>query len=140
MKVSMVGCSTVTATVLENAWPPTGPVAETWKVVLAFNAPVVYVPEQVLPLQELVVSATGSTPFVVSVHAVLPLFGPLKLNCTVPPAGMVVGEALNVMGTMVKVAGEGCEFPALLLAVASKVVVLVGAAVSVKFVACTGNC
>jgi len=52
---------------------------------------------------------------------------------------MVVGVAVNVMGTIVSVAAEGGELPWLLLAVASNVVVPVGAPVSVKDVACKGS-
>jgi hypothetical protein len=71
--------------------------------VFALSGPVVYVPVQVFPVHEGAGSETGLLlPTVTRLHE-LPLFGPPYVIVTVPPAGMVVGEAVRVSGTIVNV-------------------------------------
>ena len=82
----------------------------TWKVVLLLRGGVVYVPLQVFPLQDgagilvVVFVVTFSTD-----HEE-PLFGPLNVNVTVCPDWMVEGDAVKVIGTIVRVADFAWEF------------------------------
>ena len=87
------------------------------------NGGVVYVPVQLLPLQLGAGSCVGLLlPTVISVHVLL-LFGPPYVSVTGCPAGTVVGEAVSVTGTTVRVAETVGELTVPLLATALNLVV-----------------